>query len=293
MPGSKTKTVVLISLLLLLVVMYAGSGIFSLQSGQRALILRFGQVVKEVSDSGIHYRLPAPIERTIKIHIGRVQTVFIQERKNDNFERFTGDENLIIIHALISYDIKNLTQFAFQATDVKPILQSAGQMCLSRELAKMTVDDAMTTGKSVLRLVIKEQMQQLLDEMKLGIRLISVELTDISPPEKVSTTFRNVSDAWVKKQEIVKDAEGYTNAIIPKSRGKASALILEAEAYSKEVVSAAKGKVDAFDRLLIEYDRNPQVITDQKRLETMQVIFNKCKVSIDANPKESMYYISR
>ena len=78
--------------------------------------------------------------------------------------------------------------------------------------------------------------------MELGVRVISVELTEISPPESVSDAFMSVSNARVKKQEIIKDAEGYANAIIPKARGDAATLTSKAEAYSKEIITNIKTK---------------------------------------------------
>ena len=127
--------------------------------------------------------------------------------------------------------------------------------------------------------------------MGLGIRIISVELTDISPPESVSDAFMSVSNARVKKQEIIKDAEGYANSIIPKARGDATTLISKAAAYSKETITSAEGSVSVFEEMLEEYERNPEITLNIKMLETMKVILNKSMVKIDTNPSRSIYYI--
>ena len=149
----------------------------------------------------------------------------------------------------------------------------------------------MTTGKSLLRLLVKERLQEISDDMELGIRVISVELTEISPPESVSDAFMSVSNARVKKQEIIKDAEGYANAIIPKARGDATTLTSKAEAYSKEIIANAEGSVSAFEEMLKEYERNPEITLSLKMLETMKTILSKSKVKIDTNPSRSIYYI--
>lgn len=275
----------------LVFVIYLLSGTYSLENGQRALVVRFGKVVKEVSDSGIHYSLPWPVEKKIKVYASKVQTLSIKEKLDEKLERLTGDENLIVVNALISYDIKNLFNYIFKCEDVENTLRSIGQMCLTRELTRMTVDDVMTTGKSLLRLVVKEGLQETSDIMGLGIRIISVELTDISPPGSVSDAFNSVSNARVKKQEIIKDAEGYANSILPKARGEASTLISKAEAYSKETISSAEGSVSAFNEMLEEYNRKPEITMNIKMLETMKVILNRSSVKIDTNPSKSVYYI--
>jgi membrane protease subunit HflK len=279
------------SSIILVFVLYLMSGTYSLENGQKALVVRFGEVVKEVPDSGIHYSLPWPVDKTTKVYTSEVQTISITEKLDKQVERLTGDENLIVVNALISYDIKDLFKYIYKCSNVKKALQSAGQMCLTRELTKMTVDDVMTTGKSLLRLIVKEKLQEILDDMELGIRVISVELTEISPPESVSDAFMAVSNARVKKQEIIKDAEGYANSIIPKARGDATTLTSKAEAYSKETITHAEGSVSAFEEMLEEYERNPEITLNLRMLETMKVILKRCNVKIDTNPSRSIYYI--
>ena len=139
--------------------------------------------------------------------------------------------------------------------------------------------------------MLKEKLQEMSDEMALGIRIISVEFTDIAPPESVSDAFNSVSNARVKKQEIIKDAEGYANAIIPKARADAKSLISNAEAYSKETLNSAEGSVKAFEGMLAEYERTPEITLNLKMLETMKVILHKSNVKIDTNPSRSIYYI--
>ncbi len=272
---------------------YFASGLYSLQSGQHALILRFGKVVDEVYESGMHYCLPAPIEQPVKVHMSSVQTILVYERGDDLMEVYTGDENLIQTRALISYDIKSISDYLLNIQDAKSIIQSAGQMCMSRELAKTTVDDSITKGKSLLRTLIKKNLQETLDDLKTGVRVISVELTDILPPKEITTAFNGVSNARVKKQKIIKDAEGVSNSILPKARGEAGAIISEAEAHAKEVLNAAIARVQSFDNLLHEYNQQPEITKNLKFLETMQSVFNKSRISIDANPSRSTYYIDQ
>jgi len=279
-------------IVLLCVAIYFLSGFYTLQSGQHALILKFGKVTDRVTQSGVHYHLPTPFESALKTHVANVQTLPIQNAEYGNQERFTGDENLIVVKAAVSYDVKNLGLYLFSTNDIKKFIRSTGQMCLSQELAKMTVDDAMTTGKAILRLTVKQKMQGILDGMNTGVHIISLELTDITPPAKVSSAFKAVSDARVKKQEIIKDAEGYANTVIPKARGKAASLLSSAQAYSEEVIHKAQAKSSSFNSLLAEYQKNPHIIKNQKFIESLETIFMKATINIDSNSSQSVYYIN-
>lgn len=278
--------------LAILTFIYLLSGVYTLESGQHTVVLRFGRPVKVIKSPGIHYHLPFPIESIRRAHVAAVQTVAINADNLGRQECFTGDENLVTVEAMISFDIKNLTGYLFGSNDVERLIRTIGQKVLSLELAKITVDDAMTSAKSVLRLTIRDKMQTFLDDLDLGIRIISVELTDISPPFKVNSAFKAVSNARVKKQEIIRDAEGYANATIPRSRGTAARITQEANAYADELINQTNAQTAAFESLMIEYEQNPQVFKQQRFIETLAVVSTKSKISINSNAAGTTFYLS-
>jgi len=273
------------------VLIWVLSGFYTLQSGQHAIVQRFGQVTDEVKNPGFHYRWPTPIEKEIKIQISKVETIALQLDGNSYLEYFTGDENLIAVRALVSYDINNLERYLFGNGDVNTLIQTLGRMLLNRELAGMTVDDSMTTGKSVVRLIMRDKMQQALDQLEAGVQILSVELTDITAPQSVVSSFQAVGNARVKKQEIIRDAEGYANAVLPKARGESATLIAKAEAEALELTHRAKAGVQAFNQLLKEYDNNPELVKGHLYRDTVQTLIKRAKVKVDADPNRSTYQI--
>jgi len=280
-----------LSAFVLLIIIYLATGVYSVQNGQHALILRFGEVVDEISNPGLNYHLPAPIEKAVKAHIQQVRKVQIQDDKGFGIKALTGDENLILVRAVINYDINCLSNYFFNMVKVEPVIVSVVQMCICEESAKMTVDDIMTKEKSVLRLTLKGKIQEELEGLEVGVRVISIELTDISPPQNVSDAFKAVSNAREKKQRIIKEAEGYVNLVVPQARGKANSIISQAEAYAKETQSISLAKVKAFDAVLKEYKRNPLITPKLKYLETLEKILKECQIIIEDNPSQSTYYI--
>lgn len=287
----RNKTGVTILIPALMLVFYLLSGLFALDSGEHAVILRFGKPARIVNKPGIHIRMPFPFEKIVKAHVSKVQTVMIN---SDSLQKecFTGDENLVFVQALISFDIKDIFQYLFVSSNVRQTIKTSGQTILSMELAKMPVDNAMTSAKSMLRLAIRDKMQVLLDQLGIGVRIISVELTDISPPFQVSSAFKAVSNARVKKQEIIRDAEGYANATIPKSRGNAAKAILDANAYADELLQKARSRTAAFQALLAEYSANPKAFKHQRYTETLIAIANQSNISVINNPETTTFYLS-
>src|SRR6185369_14212889 len=62
-----------------LVVLFFFSGIFTVPSGQRAIVLRFGKPVgvgeQQLLGPGLHWSFPSPIDEVVRIPIGEVQSV--------------------------------------------------------------------------------------------------------------------------------------------------------------------------------------------------------------------------
>ena len=273
--------------------LYLVTGFYTLQSGQEAVVLRFGQETALKKNPGINYHLPRPFERVQKVHVRQVQKVMVESGKGKGVEGFTGDENLLLVRSVINFDVRDLHSYLFNIADQPAVIIYASEMCLNEEIAGLSVDDIMTTGKSVLRLVLKDRIQAEMDALHAGVRIISVELTDIAPPNNVSQAFKSVSDAREKKQRIIKEAEGYANATVPRARGEAASIISGAQAYREEALNLAQARTEAFTALNTEYRKNPSLTAKLKYLETLQRIYQKCGVTIDSDPSNSTYYIGK
>ncbi len=278
-------------IVLVLFIIYISTGVYSLFDGQQGLVLRFGKVVAEVKTPGIHYHLPVPFDKLLKTNVREVKKVSLKSILGYNMELMTGDENLILVDAIVSYDIKDLSPYLLNLQDPGEIIISAGQMYLSRELGKMKVDDVLTVGKSILMVTMKEGIQNLLDRLNTGINVISIELINISPPSYVSSAFKAVSDAREKKQEIIRDAEGYYNSVIPVARGNADSEVIKAQSYAVETANRVRSDVETYNLLLSEYRKNPDLTKKIRYVETMKKVLNRVQLNIDSNPSDSLYTI--
>ncbi len=288
---------------LILVLLFVLTGIYSIKSGEHALIIRFGEISKEITSSGIHFHLPYPMEKVVKVFMSEVKKIYIvdslenieqyEDPKENSVEMLTGDENLIMINAIVNFDITSLEKYLYNAKNPQKIIESVGKKCLRLQLGKMKVDDVLSSGKSQLRLILKKNMQKTLNELTIGVRIISIDFIDVSPPPSVSPSFKAVSDTREKKQEIIKSAEGYANSIIPKARGKASSILTKAEGYAREVIDHAKGFSKAYLSILQEYKKSPKMTRRLRYLETIKLIFSKVKFSIDPDASKSVYYIKK
>lgn len=266
------------------------TGSYSLTSGEQALILRWGKVVSRQTETGIHYHWPWPIETIERAQVSEVLSLALQDTTAGR-ELISGDANLVMVAATVSYDIADLDRARFNVADLERTLQMVGQQCLCRELAAVSVDEVMTSGQSGLRQAVRDSLRAVTRRLDLGVRVISVELTEVSPPMTVAEDFNKVASARVRKQEIVQEARGHAGSVVPRARGEARKLTAGAQAFASEAVSAARSDSAAFVRLAAEYRRAPEITSELQWLQTLQSIFSRSEIRVDPDPGRSIYYL--
>ena len=119
---------------------------------------------------------------------------------------------------------------------------------------------------------IQLSLQKMLDDYKCGIDIRQVQLQDVNPPQEVDFAFKDVQSAREEKEQLINEALGYQNDIIPKARGGAEQTIREAEAYKEERIKRAEGDASRFISVLREYRKAKAVTEKRLYLETMEKI---------------------
>ena len=119
-----------------------------------------------------------------------------------------------------------------------------------------------------------------------------VVLDRTEAPDAVRDAFDDVSKAKEDEDRFKKEAEAYSNSVIPQARGEAQRIEEEAFAYKQQVIDEAKGDANRFTDLLTEYRKAPDVTRERLYLETMtQVFSNTSKVLVDVNKGDSLIYL--
>ena len=137
--------------------------------------------------------------------------------------------------------------------------------------------DVLTVGRVAVSTEVKEEMQKILSEYETGVRLVTVELQDVTPPDPVKPAFNEVNEARQDRERTINQAQERANREIPKARGEATRTITEAEGYAVERVNRANGEATRFRAILAEYQRAPEVTRRRLYLEAMGSILPEAK----------------
>ena len=261
-------------------VLWLLTGTYIVGPDEVGVVQTFGKHSR-ISQSGLNYHLPYPIEtvQTPKVtEVKRVEIGFRTMGKNQfrTIEKeslmLTGDENIVDAELIVQYKIKDPVAYTFNFVKPEQTVREAAEATLRTIIGRHKIDEALTAGKFMIQEESKFLLQSILDKYETGIFVVAVQLQDVSPPKQVIAAFKDVASAKEDKNRMINQAEGYRNNVIPKARGEAQAMIREAEGFKVARIERAEGDVAKFKAMLVEYKKGKDVTRKRMYLETMEEI---------------------
>ena len=274
------------------------SGLYIINQGERGVELKFGKA-NEVTGPGLHWHLPWPIERVEKVNVDQVSTISIGRRGDkgsgggaDSGFMLTEDENIVVVEFTVQYKIKDASNYLFNVRNPNSTIVQAMESASREVVGKSQLDFIITEGQLEVSEKTQNLLQEILDRYKSGIQIVKVQMQKVSPPDEVKAAFDDATKAREDGARIIKEAEAYSNDIIPRARGAASRLIQEAQGYKASVTARAEGDARRFASIVSEYVKYPGVTRDRMYIETMeQVLSSTTKILIDQKGSSNVLYL--
>ena len=297
LPGGKSGGGKSISLLLIiLIALWAASGLYRVLPDEQGVVLRFGKYIK-TTQPGLNYHFPLPIERALTPKVTKVNRIDVGFRPASDTGRssgvadvdeeslmLTGDENIVDINYSVFWVIKDAQKFLFNIQSPVETVKATSETAMREVIAKSPIQSILTEGRSKIEVEVQKIMQEILDEYGSGIQITQVQTQQADPPSQVIDAFRDVQAARADRERSKNEAEAYANDVIPRARGEAEQILQKAEAYKKEVVAKAEGEASRFEAIYTEYAKAKKVTQERMYLETMEkVLADINKIIIDKN----------
>lgn len=258
---------------------------FTVQPEETGIVQRFGKVMR-TAGPGLHFKLPFGIEtvrlvptaRVLKEEFGFRTLATVPGEKSrydpgsaykDESLMLTGDLNVIDVQWIIQYRIEDPIRYLFQVRDTPKTIRDITEAIMRRAVGNRLGSDVLTTGRVEVAIEAKNEIQEVLSAYETGVRLVTVELQDVTPPDSVKPAFNEVNESRQDKERTINRAQEQANREIPKARGVATQRISEAEGYALERINRAEGEATRFEAILDEYERAPQVTRRRLYLEAM------------------------
>ena len=287
--GGGSEKPLLMGILLLVLVFVAYNSIFTVQTGERAVITQFGRY-ERTAEPGLNFRLPWPVETHETINVDGIREISLKGQSV-----LTSDENIVVVDMGVQYNIKSASDYLFLTRAPDETLQSAVESVFREIFGKNNMDFIIFEGREIMADQVREQVQLILDTYGTGLNVLTVNMERAQPPDEVQAAFSDAISAREDMQRYINEAEAYANEIVPRARGDGRRVIEESNAYRTRIVKSAIGEASRFAALYEEYRKSPRVVRDRLYIETMESIFAETgKVIIDSGNGQggqSLFYV--
>jgi len=284
---SRVMWIILLVILGLLILWGVFTCYYTVQPEGQAVVKRFGKVIA-IKDPGLHFKLPfgideqkfVPTARVLKQEFGfrtaaqeGTSAVYRKsEEHRDESLMLTGDLKVVDVEWVVQYRVDDPNKYLHRVEQVDKTIRDISEAVMRRIVGNNLGSDVLTIKRVEIALNAKEEIQRLLDSFDMGVRIGTVELQDVNPPDSVKPAFNEVNQAEQEKEQLINEAEKKQNQQIPAARGKAKQVVETAEGYRAERVNGALGETSRFKAILKEYKIAPEVTRRRMYLETLDKV---------------------
>ncbi|MFQ5835217.1 MAG: FtsH protease activity modulator HflK [bacterium] len=254
---------------------------------QVGVIKRWGRFVR-TTEPGLHFKIPFA-ETVNKVRVRHIfkeefgfrtlqagaRTVYAPGEFLDESLMLTGDLNTGVVEWIVQYKVKDPVDFLFNVRNVRGAIRAISEAVMRRVVGDRSIDEVLTVGRREVGEKAQEALQTILDSYGLGIRIVTVKLKDVNPPDPVKPSFNEVNEAKQDKETTINQAWQAYNEAIPKAKGEAEKTISVAEGYAINRVNRSRGEANKFVAVWKEYQAAKDVTKRRLYLETLGEILPK------------------
>lgn len=273
---------------------------FTIEPEEAGVVLRFGRFVRQVP-SGLHMKLPYPLESVVKVPVERqlkeefgfrtaeagVRSTYSDQDLSAEALMLTGDLNVAVVEWTAQFRVRDPYKYLFKVRNVRKTFRDMNETVMREVIGDRSVNEVLTVGRQEIAAEVEQRLQLLCDQYETGIKVEQIVLQDVNPPDAVKPSFNEVNQAQQEREKLINQARADYNQIIPRASGQAQQTIEQAEGFATDRVNRARGDAELFISVHAAYQRAPEVTRRRMYLETMGQIYPKVKrkVVLDANLK--------
>ena len=272
-------------LIILAIVGWALSGVYTLDEKERGVVLRLGKVNDEILLPGLHWNPPI-VDQVMFESVTDVKSI------QHNSEMLTEDENIVKVNMQVQYVVSDVREYLLRVSNPVQSLYQSTESALRHEVGSALMNDVLTSGRAELGFKVKDRIQTYMNRYTTGIEVTQVVIDETAPPDAVRAAFDDVIKAREDEVREKNEATAYANQVVPEARGEAQRLVEQALGYKERVIARARGDAARFNALYAEYELAPEVTRERLYLDTMEAVMsNSTKVMVDVEGGNNLLYL--
>ncbi|WP_226667074.1 FtsH protease activity modulator HflK [Metabacillus litoralis] len=273
---------------------------YTVDESEQAVMITLGEVEEGVSEPGLHFKYPWPIQSVEVLSKETFSLQFGYEESEDGevkdfpkeTKMITGDENIVLADMVVQWKITEPGKYLFNAENPKEMLEDATSASLRSIIGSSTIDNALTSGKVEIEKQVQELLSTLVNDYDIGITVLAVKLQDVDlPNEEVRKAFTNVTDARETMNTRKNEANKYRNKRTEEALGEKDAIISAAQGDKAARMQEARGDVAQFNAIYNEYKGAKDITRKRLVLETIDQVLPNAEVYIMEDNGNTMKYL--
>jgi membrane protease subunit HflK len=304
--------------MLLLLLLFLGSGLFTVGPQEQAMRIRLGRPVGEGKTAllgpGLHWSFPYPIDEVIKVPITSIQSVMssvgwyattpAMEAAGTEMPvmpgspinllmdgyAMTADDNIVHTRATLTYHIADPVGYVLNFNIASNAVQNALDNALLATAAQFKVDDIIIRDVPGFKDAVKRRAIELVERVNLGIVVEECQVQS-KPPRQLQDAFNNVLKAELARQTGLTEAHSHEVEVLSRATADAQSITNAAESERVRLVSDIQSQAQRFKELLPKFQQSPRLFTQQRLTETLARVLTNAQDKIflrqDANGKQT------
>lgn len=280
----KTSRIIMSAIALLLVIGISQS-LFVVSETQRAVKLRFGEIVEFDVPPGLHFKLP--IVNTVRKFDARILTLDAAPQSY-----LTSEKKALSVDSFVKWRVSDVAKY-FTTTGgdeerLRRLLSQRVDAGLRNEFGSRTVKEVVSGQRDELMDKLSNQLN-IIAKKELGIEVIDLRVKKIDLPPEVSESVYN--RMRTERERLAKELRAQGNEVAERIRATADKdkTIILADAYREAEETKGNGDATATSTYASAYSQDPEFYDFTRSLKAYESTFSNKSDILLINPESDFF----
>tara|TARA_B100000929_G_scaffold91612_1_gene71934 strand:+ start:84 stop:956 length:873 start_codon:yes stop_codon:yes gene_type:complete len=280
-----SKLKIFISAFLVILVILLTQSLYVVKETQRAVLLRFGEIIQFDVSPGLHFKFP--ILNTVRKFDSRILTLDAAPQRY-----LTSEKKALMVDSFVKWRVKDVAKyFTTSGGDeerLKRLLIQRIDTGLRNEFGVRTVKEVVSGERDELMTKLATQLD-LIAQRELGIEVIDLRVKKIDLPTEVSESVYN--RMRTERERLARELRAQGNEVAAEIRAKADKekTVILADAYREAEETKGDGDATATATYASAYSKNAEFYDFTRSLKAYQATFENKSDILLIDPESDFF----
>jgi len=280
-----SKLKIFISAFLVILVILLTQSLYVVKETQRAVLLRFGEIIQFDVSPGLHFKFP--VINTVRKFDSRILTLDAPPQRY-----LTSEKKALMVDSFVKWRVKDVAKyFTTSGGDeerLKRLLIQRIDTGLRNEFGVRTVKEVVSGERDELMTKLATQLD-LIAQKELGIEVIDLRVKKIDLPTEVSESVYN--RMRTERERLARELRAQGNEVAAEIRAKAdkAKTVILADAYREAEETKGDGDATATATYASAYSKNAEFYDFTRSLKAYQATFENKSDILLIDPESDFF----